>query len=109
VPHLRTDGARVANDFTDMLDCPGVFGSEDCFDAPISTDENGVALPSLNETRTGTRQTGMRFSYDDCGGWTDSISGVDGRTGSVSHSNSFWTSERNNTCDQSRRLFCFED
>lgn len=104
-------GEKVADDFADILACPGIFPNEDCLDFPIKRDETGTLLTSVGiRAWTGTRQTGNFFGEaTHCSNWTDGTGGFIGRVGRAFLTGSPWTSDDSKLCNESRALYCFQD
>lgn len=112
-------GAKVADDFADILTCEGVFPAI-CLDSAINRDENGNSIST--RAWTGTRENGNLFglgSSSACENWTNGTgdgSGCPtagavgrGRVGNSVRINSLWTSDKFCSCDFELSLYCFQD
>lgn len=117
-PYILRDGTQIASSFEDLIELPGIL------DNPIDQDEFGnplvgTTLVWTNTNVRGDRQTiiGTSSFTDTCDNWNDNSSG---RTGSVGNANSVddaWTTCNTTACgspgldrgcDNSYRLYCFE-
>lgn len=106
VPYELVDGTQVANDWSDLTD-----GS---LDHAIDRDEFGN--PVTGSAWTNTETNGMAHDYTrDCGPgsstsdvWTSASGFESGRYGTVTASDSRWTMTNNTACNNSFRLYCFE-
>ena len=113
-------GAKVADDFTDIITCEGPFPAE-CLDSAINRDENGNSI--IPFVWTGTRENGNRFglgSTTACQNWTDGTGDGSGcaqsagavgrgREGRSDSTNSLWTSRGFCGCGTPLSLYCFQD
>jgi hypothetical protein len=70
----------------------------------IDRDERGMAVPP-SRVWTGTGGNG-RFLTNDCDKWSEG--GNDGRCGETSAVDAKWTSVAVDSCDDQRRLYCFQ-
>ncbi len=101
LPYKLVDGTLIANSWADLTD-----GS---LQNPINKDENGNAV--TGNVWTNTTPSGAEGGpFGSCNGWTSSSSGADGWRGSTSSATSGWTgtTDTGNICNQSYRLYCFE-
>jgi hypothetical protein len=106
VPYELVNGTKVADDWSDLTD-----GS---LDHAIDRDEFGNGV--TGNVWTNTETNGMAHDITrDCGPgsstaavWTNSQSIESGRYGTVTASNSQWTMTNNTGCNNSFRLYCFE-
>jgi len=90
------DGTVIANNMADLLDPP--------LDAPIQVDENGDTVSGSFEVWTGTNADGTNSGVN-CDNWQhDSSSGQSGLANAV---NARWTNNKEEDCDEERRLYCF--
>ena len=101
-PFVRTDGARVANDWADLTDGTLL--------AAITRDEfNNTG--GANYVWTNTNRGGNGRGSNDCNGWTsDSSTGtVYSTIGTVSATNTLWTATSGTYgCSSRRSLYCFQ-
>ncbi|MBX3208896.1 MAG: DUF1554 domain-containing protein, partial [Labilithrix sp.] len=72
----------------------------------LSVDETGTAV-SLTGSWTGTSTDGTR-SLTNCSQWSSSASGQQGTEGRVSLTTASWSAAGTVACNNTRRLFCFE-
>lgn len=109
VPYLRTDGATVANDWTDLTS-----GSIRAF---IDRTELGLPLASgTTKVYTGTRGDGFAVSIlqpdagasPTCGDWTDGSVSTLGRTGILDDLDDEWTDAAFSPCDTQGALYCVQ-
>ena len=111
VPYVRVDTMLVADDWADLTD--------GTLDNPINITEAGVEIfdPFLrtNTKINGVKQTGVDVHV--CSDYT-ATSGLDVRLGEPTKFNSRWTEAwrsdvdqggQSGSCDQLRRLYCFQD
>ena len=103
VPYVRTDGARVAANYTALI---GVAGLEN----PINLDQRGVAVTYTSTwTSTkdnGTYHTGTGSAFGDCTAWTvTSGNGVYGRVSSTVGWSQFGGALN---CTMTYGLYCFQ-
>jgi hypothetical protein len=103
VPYVRTDGARVAANYTALI---GVAGLEN----PINLDQRGVAVTYTNTwTSTkdnGTYHTGTGSAFGDCTSWTvTSGNGVYGRVTATVGWSQFGGALN---CTMTYGLYCFQ-
>jgi Protein of unknown function (DUF1554) len=99
VPYVLVGGSQIAADWTDLLD--GTIA------VPIDHDETGSAIPAdgMIKVWTGTTSDGMPMGPS-CMGWTSVNTG--GVFGLTTASDGTWSFLSGNTCDNSLRLYCFE-
>jgi hypothetical protein len=100
-PYVRTDGARIAANFTDLTD-----GNIERF---LDQDELDQGVDGAVWTATET--TGVQVS-DTCNDWTsiDPSSGSkSAKTGSADFSGGKWTNSTDTACASTARLYCFEE
>lgn len=78
-------------------------------DVPINVDPNGNT-PVDGELRvwTGTSTSGI-FIGSDCNGWSSNNMGDTGRRGRWDVTTQTWTANVDDTCDNTVRLYCFQD
>jgi hypothetical protein len=101
-PYVLVDGTQIADDWTDLTD--------GTLDAAINRTENNVVVAAPPGVWTGTIADGTAHGKD-CVNWTSDASAVatdDGRTGNPGLTTSGWTDVGDPTCDNLRRLYCFE-
>jgi len=100
-PYRLVDGTTIATDWVDLTD--GTLA------APISINENGVAVTGRAWTTTTT--AGELSNSRNCMNWTDgtgSVSPFDGGTGTSTVSGSSWTLGLLESCSATNRLYCFQ-
>jgi len=103
----RLDGMVVADNKLVLTD-----GS---LDAPINVREDGTEIPAQDNHRvwTGTNSEGTYLGNVSCNRWTSGDAADDGRTGLANAVDADWTDAGGAvdevTCDNSYRLYCFED
>ncbi len=101
VPYVRTDGVVVANSYADLTSgCPS------CLRAPINVNEFGATIGAPFGTWTGTAVSGTG-SFWHCNSWQNG-SGPNGQSGNANSTGVAWTAEDTPNCDQSLRVYCFE-
>ena len=71
----------------------------------IDRDEKGALQSGFVWTGTGTNG---KFLDDDCSDWTSNSPGGHASTGDTKSSSPPWTAAQPASCDQQRRLYCFE-
>lgn len=101
--YYLVSGEKVAENFADLID-----GS---LDRPIDHDEKGAEVdPYASWTAwTGTEGRGLAV-VNLCSNWTTSSSQKAGEVGNININDSFvWTAFDAVPCNQSNRLYCFED
>jgi len=100
--YVRTDGMVIADNWADLTDHPGA----DPLLVPIDRDENGSAVASSFVW------TGSTFAGDPtaatCFLWNDGTNASSGRSGQTNQVGPGWTSDATHTCENLRRLYCFE-
>lgn len=101
VPYKRLDNVTIANNWQDLND--GTLA------APINVTSTGQVMSS-GEAWSATNADGNYGSVGTCQSWTSSTSSgiYIGSTGQVFATNSFWTNWGYDYCNQSHRLYCFE-
>ena len=119
-PFIRTDGARVANDWTDLMDGTLIVAIDK---NEFGNSNNGGASSDYVWTNTDTSGNTLETTLGsnlDCDGWTTSTSALFGNVGSVLRSDSqaalsvggapyTWTNDnRASRCNTQRRLYCFQ-
>jgi hypothetical protein len=99
MPYVLVGGAQIAANWNDLLD--GTIS------VPIDHDETGSALPASGTTRvwTGTTAVGAPMGPS-CQAWT--MVGSGGVYGSTAGTDATWSFVSGNTCDNTDRLYCFE-
>lgn len=104
-PYVRTDGVRVADDFTDLIDC-----TTDCLQNPINRTANDITLGGAGLVWTATNVIGTSFLGRDCFHWT-SIDTAGGAPAFGFHNatNVAWTFAGGGDCVLSAHLYCFQD
>lgn len=105
-PYRRTDGVKVADDYTDLTDCGS--GSGGCLDAAILYDEFGTLVSGLERVWTSVQSSGADSS-NDCTQWTSNSNGFTGDVGITGAIHDDWTNfDTADTCDLANRLYCLE-
>ena len=98
VPYVRTDGARIADDWDDLTDR--------MIQSFINLDPSGVER--AGDVWTGTLPNGLsNMEGGDCEGFTSGTGGV-ALCGSTRSINEGWTASRLPSCDTPLRLYCIE-
>ena len=103
-PYVLTSGFKVADDFSDILDCT----NPTCLQASIGRDEFGEIVFSLDRVWTGTGVDG-RSTGNHCSNWTTDNPGATGTFGDTISDSFHWTARGLEACDLPQRLYCFED
>ncbi len=98
-PYVLVDGTKIADDWAALIVLP--------LDAPINIDENGPPAVALSGVWTGTNSNGTANGTD-CLGWISNAGGNNGRTGRTDSTIVNWTDSNSLACNNSRRLYCFE-
>jgi hypothetical protein len=103
IPYVMVDGTKVADSYADLVD--GLL------DAPIRVTELGTTVLNqggFGEDRvwTGANDNG-NANPTRCNDWTTNDLGVNGAVG-YSHEADFWSIWLIRPCNESFRLFCFE-
>ena len=108
-PYVRTDGATVADDFTDLTSCDAA-APFNCLQNPINVTEGNVALVGFRPAWTNVLPSGSIhgvFSQDSCFYWTADL--FFARVGNASHTTPGWTAAGAGfECGVAAHLFCFE-
>ena len=100
-PFVMTSGVRVADHWPDLTD--GTINN------PIVIDERGSQPATVRVVWTGTDPTGQPASSGaTCRGWVDASSGVSGQVGFFDAIGTGWSASPPAACDQSGRLYCFQ-
>ena len=96
--YVMINGVRIANSWADLTD--GNIANR------ITMAESGVTLAGAVWTNTSTSGgiTGTRH----CTNWTIGTSAVQGEQGTTAYADYSWTADTYNNCNQSKRLYCFE-
>ncbi len=98
---LRTDGAAIATDMTDLLDGTIANG--------IACDENANCSCSSQRVRTGTKEDGIKFNTTfNCADWTSASSGLFTRDGFCSAVGVSWTNNSSEACNLAKRIYCVQ-
>ncbi len=108
-PYLRTDGATVADDFSDLTTCDAASPFT-CLQNPINVTEENVALLGFRPVWTNVLPSGAIhgvFSQDSCFYWTADVFGA--RVGNASDTTAGWTAAGAGfECGVAAHLYCFE-
>ena len=96
-PYVLTDGTRVANNRTDLLDGTLL--------APINLDEDSQQIDS--DVWTGTEPDGTSAA-ETCAQWTIGDNSTRGVCGSTVFTDERWTDNLVPRCNTPLHLFCFE-
>ena len=99
VPYQLPDGTIIANNFADLID--GAIQN------PINRDESGNTISSPFLVWTGTNTDGTA-SGTDCDNWSSDLSSDFGVSGLLGATSSGWTAQRSGGCNNSYRLYCFQ-
>lgn len=99
IPYRRTDGALIANNWTDLTD--GTLSN------PVECDEFGVCSGYM-QAWTNVSANGTATGSQNCTGWT--VNSGQGMTGTVHHTGTSWTHDSAYDCNIShnKRLYCFQ-
>jgi hypothetical protein len=101
-PYIRTDGATVADDWTDLTD--------GTIDVAINRNENDTAL--TGETFVWTNVAAVGAGADataHCNDWTSTSTVIGGRRGVATSATSSWTQVGSGGfCNTGQRLYCVE-
>ncbi len=98
VPYVLLDGTTIADDFADLTD--GTLAHA------IDVDEGGAAVGTAS-VWTGALASGAPAASQ-CLDWTSQASGESGHTGSTGEGGPGWTDGAALACDETARLYCFE-
>jgi hypothetical protein len=98
VSYVLLDGTQVANDYADL--------TNNNIDNPIDVDEFQTAV-AASSVWTGTGTDGTAGA-DHCVDWTSSGSGESAVAGSTGATNGGWTDGGTLTCENTFRIYCFE-
>ena len=108
-PYVRTDGATVADDYTDLTTCDAA-SPFDCLQNPINVTEKNVELAGFRPVWTNVLPSGSIhgvFAQDSCFYWTADVFGA--RVGNADHTTAGWTAAGAGLeCGSAAHLFCFE-
>ena len=108
-PYVRTDGATVADDYTDLTTCDAA-SPFNCLQNPINVTEENVELTGFRPAWTNVLPSGLIhgvFSQDSCFYWTADL--LFARVGNASHTTAGWTAAGAGfECGIASHLFCFE-
>ncbi len=105
VPYVRTDSVKVADDFTDLVNC----SNPECLQASLNVDENGNEFFGTGEIWTGTVETGVSpGDTENCADWSSSSSDLDATVG-WRWTDHRWTNTPYWSCSEEARLYCFQD
>jgi hypothetical protein len=112
VPYVLTNGLQVAADYQDLTfedatTCTG-NGSADCLDHMIDRNES-QGLVAQDQVWTSTQRDGTVNGVDFCDDWTSADGGLSGAVGITNGQNKNWTQQTGSYCNNSRRLYCFQD
>jgi hypothetical protein len=102
-PWVRLDGFP----FGESID---IITSINQIYAPVSFDETGAIVTSLNDIFTDTNGSGERYTgyTDSCSNWTVAVGGKWAETGSASKTGGGWTNSGGAQCSSSSRLLCMQ-
>ena len=98
IPYRRTDGALIANNWTDLTD--GTISNA------ISRTEFGTGKGAWAWTNVNT--DGTARDTTDCNNWTVNGSGTSGNRGDPAVSNSNWSYNDTQPCSVAQGLYCFQ-
>ncbi len=104
-PYVRTDGATVANNWSDLTD--GKLA------APINLTELATQVPFPYEVWTNTEASGQKLSAKHCNNWTYATGGAYNAEsiGRPAATDANWTNSAPGgevPCDFAARLYCFQ-
>lgn len=98
---VNMNGQNVASGWNDLWD--GTIGN------PINYDEAGVQVSTTTAVYTATSSSGLPItSTADCLNWLSTGSTTFGGSGLLTATSSGWTSNTSTGCNNSARLYCFE-
>lgn len=98
---VNMNGQTVATSWGDLWD--GSIAN------PVNYDENGVLVSTTTAVYTGTSTTGVpATSSRDCSNWLSTVSTTTGTTGLLTGTNGSWIANTGTACNNSARLYCFE-
>jgi hypothetical protein len=103
VPYKLVDGTTVADDWADLVD--GTLTNGITLDAS-GTSQSGVVVWTYVST-DGTEDSGDRCPASTID-WNNTASFLDGNFGTAGSTNSNWTDQSNQPCNQTAHLYCFE-
>lgn len=95
--YVRPDGAKIANDWSDLTDGDLMNG--------ISLNEDGAPPGGSDRVWTGTNNNGTS-SNDTCGGWKDLQE--QGQRGNLGGAGGGWSNIDDVGCGNAAHLYCFE-
>ncbi len=108
-PYVRSDGATVADDYTDLTTCDAA-APFDCLQNPINVTEENVALVGFRPVWTNVLPSGSIhgvFSQDSCFYWTADVLGA--RVGNAGDTTAGWAAAGAGfDCAVAAHLYCFE-
>ncbi len=109
LPYVRTDGATVADDYTDLTTCDAA-SPFNCLQNPINVTEENVELVGFRPVWTNVLPSGLIhgvFSQDNCFYWMADL--FFSRVGDGSLTTAGWTAAGAGfECGFASHLFCFE-
>lgn len=108
VPYVLTNGDPVADDYLDLTTVCNGAGTIDCLDTAINRNES-QGLVSNQQVWTSTTVAGDMNGSNFCDDWESADSGFSGALGITGAKNKNWTQQTGTTCNNSRRLYCFQD
>ena len=95
--YVRPDGAKIANDWTDLTDSDLIVG--------IALNEDGAQPGGSNRVWTGTNNNGSSAG-NNCGNWKDLQ--LQGQRGNLGGGGAGWSDIDNGGCGNLAHLYCFE-
>ncbi len=100
-PYRLVDNTTsVANSKADLID--GTLDHE------INHNENDVLVTLNPAVWTGTTSAGVEKAGNTCNNWTNATNSFQGENGTTAAVNGNWTDTGNNNCNNTNRLYCFE-
>ncbi|MBI2020275.1 prepilin-type N-terminal cleavage/methylation domain-containing protein [Candidatus Daviesbacteria bacterium] len=104
-PYELVNGTDIADDWTDLTT---LHDGTNYLKAAININESGTTVTANVWTNT-TVTGGIPATSADCSGWTSPDSAVTGKGGTTTSTTATWTAAGSTpTCNNSYRLYCFE-
>lgn len=100
VPWILVDGTVVATDWANLIDGELMAGIK-----ITETGEDIISWGVWTNVKVDGTANDIYYEYN-CEGWTDPT--AQGKYGTASAVNQYWTDYSSSMCDVSRRLYCFQ-